>query len=72
MANPIAAIRSAGGMLGFLGEVEAGERVEAAVEGWLREVDEDGGEGRGGVRRTRDMGGRGTMREVEEEILRRL
>ena len=58
-------------MLGFLGEEEAAGKVESVVEAWLAECEEKE-EGRGGVKRTRDMGGRGTMREVEEEILRRL
>ena len=63
VANPVAAIRSAGLMLEFLGEGDAASRVERAVEKW--EADE-------GAERTPDMGGKGTTKGVEEEILRRL
>ena len=63
ISNPIAAIRSAGLMLEFLGEEEAAREVDRAVEEW-----EEDGQGA----RTPDMGGTGTTEGVSEEILKRI
>ena len=38
-ANPVAAIRSAGMMLEFLGESDAAERITKAVSEWLADPD---------------------------------
>ena len=62
IANPIAAIRSAGLMLEFLGEEEAAAKVYEAVDGNLEE----------GKLLTPDMGGRAGTEEVVRDILRRL
>ena len=62
VANPIAAIRSAGLMLEFLGEGEAAGRVYRAVDGCL-------GEGRV---MTPDLGGRAGTEEVVLDVLKRL
>ena len=62
VANPIAAMRSAGVMLEFLGEAEAAARVYAAVDASLRE----------GRFLTPDLGGKAGTEEVVEDVLKRL
>jgi 3-isopropylmalate dehydrogenase len=61
LANPMAALRSAAMMLGFVGEAEAGARLEAAV----RACAQDG-------QTTPDLGGRLGTRDVGEAIRQRL
>ena len=60
IANPLAAILSAGMMLEHLGEVEAAGKINRAVESNLREA---------GVR-TPDLGGSASTSEVGDEIVR--
>ena len=62
IANPVAAMRSAGLMLEFLGEAEGAARVERAVVESLEE----------GKCLTPDLGGRASTGEVVEDVLRRL
>ncbi|MCJ1322557.1 homoisocitrate dehydrogenase [Xylographa vitiligo] len=62
IANPVAAMRSAGLMLEFMGEGVAAGRVYEAVDGSLEE----------GRYLTPDMGGRASTEEVVEDVLRRL
>jgi methanogen homoisocitrate dehydrogenase len=61
IANPIAALRSAGMLLAYCGDVVGSERIEAAVQGVLAE----------GIR-TRDLGGSAGTREFGEAVLRKL
>ncbi|HWP34503.1 MAG TPA: isocitrate/isopropylmalate dehydrogenase family protein [Thermodesulfobacteriota bacterium] len=62
LANPLAAILTAGLMLDYLGEGEAAERLRRAVAGCLaaREV------------RTPDLGGRSSTAQVGDEVARRI
>ncbi len=62
VANPVAAILTAGLMLDYLGERAAGDRIRRAVEGNLaaREV------------RSADLGGRSRTVEVGDDIARRI
>ena len=62
VANPIAAIRSAGCMLEFLGETAAARAVYRAVDASLIE----------GRRLTPDLGGKSSTDEVVEDVLKRL
>ncbi|MBI3989318.1 MAG: tartrate dehydrogenase [candidate division NC10 bacterium] len=62
IANPLAAILTAGMMLEFLGEPAAAQRVHRAVERTLAE----------GKVRTPDMGGRSVTAEVGDEVVRDL
>ncbi|KAI9727847.1 MAG: homoisocitrate dehydrogenase [Cirrosporium novae-zelandiae] len=65
IANPIAAVRSAGMMLEFMGGVDgarAAAAIEDAVVGHLRE----------GKVATPDMGGRNSMEEVLGDVMKRL
>jgi methanogen homoisocitrate dehydrogenase len=59
IANPIAALRSAGMLLAYCGDAMGSERIEAAVQGVLA----------GGIR-TRDLGGSAGTREFGEAVLR--
>ena len=61
-ANPIAAIRSAGCMLEFLGETAAASAVYRAVDASLRE----------GRFLTPDLGGKASTEEVTEDVLKRI
>jgi methanogen homoisocitrate dehydrogenase len=61
IANPIAALRSAGMLLTYCGDAPGSERIETAVQGVLT----------GGIR-TRDLGGSAGTREFGEAMLRRL
>ena len=61
IANPIAALRSAGMLLAYCGDPQGSDRIEAAVQGVLAE----------GIR-TRDLGGSAGTREFGEAVLRRL
>ena len=61
IANPVAAILSAGMMLDYLGEARAAGRVERAVRGHLAKGE-----------RTRDLGGKARTREAAQDIIRRL
>ena len=62
VANPLAAIRSAGMMLDFLGQAEAGAMVERAVADCLA----------AGQGLTPDLGGRATTAQSGDEVARRL
>lgn len=62
IANPMAAIRSAGLMLDFLGEVEAATLVEAAVAAAVRD----------GRVLTPDLGGRATTAAVGDDVAARI
>lgn len=62
IANPLAAIRSAGMMLDFLGETKAAAKIEKAVYDCVVECRV----------RTPDMGGNSTTTEVGENIAHRL
>ena len=62
LANPIAAIRSAGCMLEFLGETAAASAVYRAVDASLSE----------GKFLTPDLGGRASTEEVTEDVLKRI
>jgi methanogen homoisocitrate dehydrogenase len=59
IANPIAALRSAGMLLAYFGDALGSECIEAAVQGVLA----------GGIR-TRDLGGSAGTREFGEAVLR--
>ena len=59
IANPIAALRSAGMLLAYCGDAHGPGRIEAAVQGVLA----------GGIR-TRDLGGSAGTREFGEAVLR--
>ena len=61
IANPIAAIRSAGMMIAHLGWVTEGEQIEAAVRGALE----------AGIL-TPDLGGNNTTDDVTNAVLKRL
>ncbi len=61
IANPLAAIRAAALLLRGLGEVTAGQRIEAAVERVLRAGPY-----------TPDLGGRATTREVSQAVIANL
>ncbi|MDD1688258.1 MAG: NAD-dependent isocitrate dehydrogenase, partial [Methanoregula sp.] len=61
IANPIAALRSAGMLLAYCGDAQGSERIETAVQGVLA----------GGFR-TRDLGGSAGTREFGEAVIRRL
>jgi methanogen homoisocitrate dehydrogenase len=61
IANPIAALRSAGMLLTYCGDAHGPDRIEAAIQGVLTE----------GIR-TRDLGGSAGTREFGEAVLRRL
>ena len=61
IANPIAALRSAGMLLAYCGDARGSDRIEAAVQGVLAE----------GIR-TRDLGGSAGTLEFGEAVLRRL
>jgi methanogen homoisocitrate dehydrogenase len=61
IANPIAALRSAGMLLTYCGDAPGSERIETAVQGVLT----------GGFR-TRDLGGSAGTREFGEAVIRRL
>jgi methanogen homoisocitrate dehydrogenase len=61
IANPIAALRSAGMLLTYCGDARGPDRIEAAIQGVLTE----------GIR-TRDLGGSAGTREFGEAVLRRL
>jgi methanogen homoisocitrate dehydrogenase len=61
IANPIAALRSAGMLLTYCGDAPGSERVEMAVQGVLA----------GGLR-TRDLGGSAGTREFGEAVLKKL
>jgi homoisocitrate dehydrogenase len=61
IANPIAAIRSAGMMIAQLGWVEEGKKIESAVRGTLE----------AGIL-TPDLGGKNTTNEVTKGVLDRL
>jgi len=61
IANPIAALRSAGMLLAYCGDAQGSERIEAVVQGVLA----------GGIR-TRDLGGSAGTREFGEAVLRML
>ena len=62
LANPVAAIRSAGCMLEFLGETDAAGKIYKAVDENLAEAKV----------LSPDLGGKSSTREVVEDILRRL
>ncbi|CAF9923170.1 MAG: homoisocitrate dehydrogenase [Gomphillus americanus] len=62
IANPIAAIRSAGCMLEFMGEIEGARRIYDAVDEHLRE----------GTVTAVDLGGKAGTAEIVEDILKRL
>ncbi len=62
IANPIAAILTAGLMLDYLGEREAAERLRAAVAANLAARDV----------RTADLGGRARTAEVGDDVARRI
>ena len=62
IANPLAAIRSAGMMLEFLGESASGQIVDRAVRDCLRE----------GKMRTPDLGGNSTTAQVGDDIEMRI
>ena len=62
IANPIAAIRSAGCMLEFMGEVEGARQIYNAVDEHLRE----------GTVTAVDLGGKAGTAEIVEDILKRL
>ncbi len=62
IANPIAAIRSAGMMLDFLGQTAAAEMIEHAVEQSLAEAKV----------RTPDLDGKARCDDVGEDIANRL
>ena len=61
IANPVAAILSAGLMLDYLGEEKAAQRIEGAVRGHLAQGN-----------RTRDLGGTAKTKEAAADIIRRL
>jgi len=61
IANPIAALRSAGMLLAYCGDAKGLDRIEAAIQAVLAE----------GIR-TRDLGGSAGTREFGEAVLRRL
>jgi methanogen homoisocitrate dehydrogenase len=61
IANPIAALRSAGMLLAYCGDAAGAERIEGAIQGVLAE----------GIR-TRDMGGSAGTREFGNAVLRGL
>ena len=61
IANPIAALRSAGMLLTYCGDTRGPDRIEEAIQGVLTE----------GIR-TRDLGGSAGTREFGEAVLRRL
>jgi methanogen homoisocitrate dehydrogenase len=61
IANPIAALRSAGMLLTYCGDAHGPDRIEAAIQRVLTE----------GIR-TRDLGGSAGTREFGEAVLRRL
>jgi methanogen homoisocitrate dehydrogenase len=61
IANPIAALRSAGMLLTYCGDAVGSERIETAVQGVLA----------GGIR-TRDLGGSAGTREFGDAVLLRL
>ena len=61
IANPIAALRSAGMLLTYCGDAHGPDRIEAAIQGALT----------AGIR-TRDLGGLTGTREFGEAVLRRL
>jgi isocitrate/isopropylmalate dehydrogenase len=61
IANPIAAIRSAGMMLAQLGWVEEGKKIETAVRGTLE----------AGIL-TPDLGGKNSTDDVTNNVLKRL
>jgi hypothetical protein len=62
IANPIASIRSAAMMLRHLGYTKGADRIDNAVNSVLRE----------GSLLTPDLGGKATMNDVQEAILRRI
>jgi methanogen homoisocitrate dehydrogenase len=61
IANPIAALRSAGMLLAYCGDAGGSERIEVAIQDVLA----------GGIR-TRDLGGSSGTREFGEAVLRSL
>jgi len=61
IANPIAALRSAGMLLTYCGDARGPDRIEEAIQGALA----------GGIR-TRDLGGSAGTREFGEAVLRML
>ena len=61
IANPIAALRSAGMLLAYCGDAGGSERIEVAIQDVLA----------GGIR-TRDLGGSAGTREFGEAVLSRL
>jgi methanogen homoisocitrate dehydrogenase len=61
IANPIAALRSAGMLLAYCGDAQGAERIEAAIQAVLS----------AGIK-TRDLGGSAGTREFGEAVLRAL
>jgi methanogen homoisocitrate dehydrogenase len=61
IANPVAALRSAGMLLAYCGDVQGPDRIEAAVQAVLAQ----------GIR-TRDLGGSAGTREFGEAVIREL
>jgi len=62
IANPIASIRSAAMMLRHLGYTKGADRIDNAVNAVLRE----------GTLLTPDLGGKASMVDVQDAILRRI
>jgi methanogen homoisocitrate dehydrogenase len=61
IANPVAALRSAGMLLAYCGDASGAERIEEAIQDVLAE----------GIR-TRDLGGSAGTREFGNAVLRSL